>query len=375
LECASCGAAHSIRLRNVCDRCGKSLAARYDLARARREIDRERPSDLAGLWRWSPLLPARSEKEIVYLGEGDTPLLESPPLAKMLGVRKVWIKEEGLNPTGSFKSRGLAAAVTMAKALGARHVGLPTAGNAGGALAAYAARAGLRATIVAPKDTPRANLVEIEEAGARLILVEGTIADAAARLRCEREKHDIFDLSTLREPYRVEGKKTMGYEIAEALGWKLPRVIVYPCGGGTGILGMWKAFEEMRELGWIRGRFPRMIAAQAKECAPLVPAMRHGTAESVAPRNPRTFASGLRVPKPFADWWILQILRDSGGDAVAVTDAAMRRTIRTLARATGVFFCPEGAACWPAAQKLNLDRDDEVVIFNTAAGQKYLDVL
>jgi threonine synthase len=173
----------------------------------------------------------------------------------------------------------------------------------------------------------------------------------------------------------VEGKKTMGYEIAEALGWKLPTVIVYPCGGGTGILGMWKAFEEMRELGWIRGRFPRMIAAQAKGCAPLVPAMRDGAAESSAPRNPRTFASGLRVPKPFADWWILQILRASGGDAVAVTDAAMRRAIRTLTRATGVFFFPEGAACWPAAQKLGLEPNDEVVIFNTAAGQKYLDVL
>lgn len=351
------------------------MAARYDLARARRELDRAQLPRLPGMWRWSALLPARSAKEIVTLGEGGTPLLESPVLARMLKVRKVWIKEEGLNPTGSFKSRGLAAAVTMAKALGARHVGLPTAGNAGGALAAYAACAGLQATIVAPKDTPRANLVEIEEAGARLILVEGTIADAAARLRREREKKNIFDLSTLREPYRVEGKKTMGYEIAEALGWKLPTVIVYPCGGGTGILGMWKAFEEMRELGWLRGRFPRMIAAQAKECAPLVAAMRDGAAESVAPANPRTFASGLRVPKPFADWWILQILRASGGGAVAVTDAAMRRAIRTLTRATGVFFCPEGAACWPAAQKLDLDRNDEVVIFNTAAGQKYLDVL
>jgi threonine synthase len=233
----------------------------------------------------------------------------------------------------------------------------------------------LRATIVAPKDTPRANLVEIEEAGARLLLVEGTIADAAARLRKEREKGEIFDLSTLREPYRVEGKKTMGYEIAEALGWRLPSVILYPCGGGTGILGMWKAFEELKELGWIRGRFPRMIAAQAQGCAPLVEAMRRETEESRAPRNPHTFASGLRVPKPFADWWILRILRASGGGAVAVSDAEMRRAIRTLTRATGVFFCPEGAACWPVAQRLGLRRNDEVVIFNTAAGQKYLDVL
>jgi len=374
LECAACGTKHSIRLRNVCERCGKSLAARYDLAGARRALDRRQPSR-EGLWRWPALLPARSEKEIVTLGEGGTPLLDSPPLAEMLGVRHVWIKEEGLNPTGSFKSRGLAAAVTMAKALGAKHVGLPTAGNAGGALAAYAARAGLQATIVAPKDTPQANLIEIREAGARLILVEGTIADAAARFRRERERKDIFDLSTLREPYRVEGKKTMGYEIAEQLGWRLPSVIIYPCGGGTGILGMWKAFEEMRSLGWIRVRFPRMIAAQAKSCAPLVAAMRDGTEDSAAPRHPRTFASGLRVPKPFADWWILRILRASEGAAIAVGDAAMRRAIRTLTRATGVFFCPEGAACWPAAQQLKLGRKDDVVIFNTAAGQKYLDVL
>jgi threonine synthase len=375
LECASCGMPHSIELRNVCERCGRSLAARYDLKRARKAIHRGDHAGFPGMWRWAALLPARSGKEIVSLGEGGTPLLASTPLARMLGVRKVWIKEEGLNPTGSFKARGIAAAVTMAKALGAEHVGLPTAGNAGGALAAYAARAGLRATIVAPKDTPRANLVEIKEAGARLLLVEGSIADAAARLRKEREKKDIFDLSTLREPYRVEGKKTMGYEIAEALGWKLPSVIVCPCGGGTGILGMWKAFEEMKELGWIHGRFPRMIAAQAKGCAPLVAAMRQETQESSAPRNPRTFASGLRVPKPFADWWILRILRASGGGAAAVSDAEMRRSIRTLTRNTGIFFCPEGAACWPVAQRLGLDRDDEVVIFNTAAGQKYLDVL
>jgi threonine synthase len=375
LECAACATKHSIRLRNVCERCGKSLAARYDLEGARRALDRDRAPSSEGLWRWPALMPARSRKEIVTLGEGGTPLLDSPQLAEMLGVRQLWVKEEGLNPTGSFKSRGLAAAVTMAKSLGAGHVGLPTAGNAGGALAAYAARAGLQATIVAPKDTPKANLIEIEAAGARLILVEGTIADAAARFRIEREKKDIFDLSTLREPYRVEGKKTMGYEIAEQLGWKLPSVIIYPCGGGTGILGMWKAFEEMRALGWIRGRFPRMIAAQAKDCAPLVAAMRRGTSDSIAPRRPRTFASGLRVPKPFADWWILRILRASEGAAIAVSDAAMRRAIPTLTRTTGVFFCPEGAACWPAAQQLNLGRQDDVVIFNTAAGQKYLDVL
>jgi threonine synthase len=325
------------------------------------------------MWKWAPLMPLLPNQEIVSLGEGNTPLLDAPPLARELGVRRVWIKEEGLNPTGSFKARGIAAAVTMARALGAKHVGLPTAGNAGGALAAYAARAGLQATVVAPKETPRANLAEIRAAGARLITVNGTIADAAVRFRKEREKEDIFDLSTLREPYRVEGKKTMGFEIVEALGWKLPSVIVYPCGGGTGILGMWKAFEEMKELGWIRGTFPRMIAAQAKGCAPLVQAMRTHSEETTAPPEPRTFASGLRVPKPFADWWILRILRVSGGEAIAVSDAAMRRAIRELTRRTGVFFCPEGAASWEAARELVLHPDDEVVIFNTAAGHKYLD--
>jgi threonine synthase len=327
------------------------------------------------MWRWAPLLPARSAEEIISLGEGGTPLLESRALAELFGVRRVWIKEEGVNPTGSFKARGIAAAVTMAKALGAKRVGMASAGNAGSALAAYATRAGLRATIVAPKQTPRANLIEMNEAGAMPLLVDGSIANAAARLRKEMAEGNIFDLSTLREPYRVEGKKTMGFEIAEALGWKLPTVIIYPCGGGTGILGMWKAFEEMKELGWIRGRFPRMIAAQAEGCAPLVTAMRKGTKDVRAPRKPTTFAAGLRVPKPFADWWILRILRESGGGAIAVSDEQMRGAISVLTRITGVFFCPEGAATFPAARKIDLNPEDEVVIFNTAAGSKYIDVI
>jgi threonine synthase len=376
LACAWCGARHDAsRLVNVCAACGKSLAAEYDLTAARRSWTRGDWPKLPGMWKFAPVLPARSAAEVVSLGEGATPMLEAPALAKKLGIRRLWIKEEGVNPTGSFKARGMSAAVTMAKSLGAKHLCVPTAGNAGGACAAYAARAGLKATIYLPKDAPQANLVEIRAAGAKAVLVDGVISDAAARMREEMKSTAMFDVSTLKEPYRVEGKKTMGYEIAESLGWRLPTVILYPAGGGTGLIGMWRAFHEMKALGWIRGRFPRMVAVQAAGCAPLVASMRTGRADCVAPANPSTIAAGLRVPRAFADWWILRILRESGGDAVSVTDAELKRAIGGLFASTGVFFCPEGAACWPAACRLKLRRDDEVVLFNTGTGLKYLDVV
>jgi threonine synthase len=325
------------------------------------------------MWKFAPMMPA--DRGVVTLGEGATPLLEAPSLARGLRVRRVWIKEEGVNPTGSFKARGMAAAVTMARALGAKRLCVPTAGNAGGACAAYAARAGLRATVYLPRDAPKANLVEIRAAGAEAVLVDGVISDAAARMREDMTRRAMFDVSTLKEPYRVEGKKTMGYEIAEALGWRLPSAILYPAGGGTGLIGMWKAFHEMRGMGWIRGPLPRMIAVQSSGCAPLVASMRSGRPDCEPWKDPRTIAAGLRVPRAFADWMILDILRRSGGDAVAVADRDIRRAIGELFAKTGVFFCPEGAACWPAAKRLKLRRDDDVVLFNTGTGLKYLDVV
>ncbi len=366
LECAKCGARYPIELRNVCD-CGRSLLARYKMQHARKPDAR-----LPGMWRYESLLPDRIP---VTLGEGWTPLLEAPSLARELGVKRVWIKDEAANPTGSFKARGMAAAVTMAKALGATDLCVPSAGNAGSACAAYAARAGLRATVYLPKDAPDANVREVRAAGARLVRVAGTIADAAARMRHDMKRRPMYDVSTLKEPYRVEGKKTMGFEIAEQLGWRLPTAILYPAGGGTGVIGLWKAWQEMHELGWVRPPFPRMIAVQSNGCAPLVWAWRAEAEESEPWKNPRTIAAGLCVPKAFADWLILKILRESRGDAVAVTEASIRQSMRTLPAKTGVLFCPEGAACWAAARRLKWRPDDEVVVFNTGTGLKYLDLL
>jgi threonine synthase len=322
------------------------------------------------MWR-CPVMPS---KRPVTLGEGGTPLLEAPWLAKELGVRAVWIKEEGTNPTASFKARGMAAAVTMAAELGVERVCVPSAGNAGGACAAYAARAGIRARIYMPEETPAANVREVRAAGAELVQVPGTIADAAARMRQDPDAG--FDLSTLKEPYRVEGKKTMAYEIVEQLGWRLPTALVFPTGGGTGILGMWKAFAEMAAMGWIRGTPPRMVVVQPEGCAPLVKAHAEGRLESEAWKDPRTVAAGLRVPKAFADWLVLQILRDSRGAAVAVREADILPAVDELCSRSGIFACPEGAACLPAARELGragaLRKGDVVVLFNTGSGYKYL---
>jgi threonine synthase len=367
LECAACARTCSWQaLRNVCE-CGKPLLARYDLSAPFKPVDRP------GLWRYSPLLPVSDAENIRSLGEGWTPLLP------VFGMRpRWWVKEEGLNPTGSFKARGMAVAISMARQLGAQRVCVPTAGNAGGACAAYAAAAGLEAHVYAPEDAPPANLKEVASAGARLTRVRGTIADAARRMREDMARTEMFDVSTLKEPYRVEGKKTMGYELFEQLGGRLPDVIVYPAGGGTGLIGMWKAFGEMERLGWIgRGR-PRMVAVQAEGCAPLVEAFREGREESRAPENPRTIAAGLRVPKAFADWLILRILRETGGTAVAVSDDEIREAVSRLHRETGILACPEGAACLPAALRLEAEGGirpgERVVLFNTGSGLKYLDL-
>jgi threonine synthase len=291
----------------------------------------------------------------------------------------VWIKDEAQNPTGSFKDRGLCLAVTMANELGVKKLAIPSAGNAGGALAAYAARAGIEAHVFMPRDTPIANQIEVQQYGAHLTLVDGLINDCGRLIAERKAAEGWFDVSTLKEPYRVEGKKTMGYEIAEQLDWELPDVIIYPTGGGTGLIGMWKAFDEMEELGWIGSKRPRMVSVQASGCAPIVRAFEQGKEKAEPWVNARTVASGLRVPVAVADFLMLRALRESNGTALSVDDAEMLAEIPRIGRAEGVFFCPEAAACVVALRRLRqqhwIKPDDTVVIFNTASGLKYLDVL
>ena len=321
-------------------------------------------------------MPVEDPAHVVSLGEGGTPLLPAPRLGAAHGFSDLWIKDESGNPTGSFKARGLSAAVSKALELGFRKIALPTAGNAGGAAAAYAARAGIECHVFMPEDTPPLFGIECERYGAKVTRVPGLI-DACGKIVAERaEREGWHDVSTLKEPYRVEGKKTMGYELAEEFGWTLPDAIVYPTGGGTGLIGMWKAFQEMEELGWISGPRPRMIAVQAEGCAPIPRAFASGRPESEAWENAATYASGLRVPKAFADFLILRDLRDSNGDAVAVSDDEMRLAADEIGAAEGLFVAPEGGAAWAAAKRLaragRLDPDSRVVLFNTGTGFKYV---
>jgi threonine synthase len=364
---------------NLCP-CGSPLLVRYDLQSAR---ERFTPSLLAGrsasLWRYREVLPLQNDVNRVSLGEGYTPLLEARTLAREIGITKIWIKDEAQNPTASFKDRGLCLAITMAKEFGITKVAIPSAGNAGGSLAAYAARAGIEAHVFMPRDTPLANQTEAQQYGAKLTLVDGLINDCGRIIAERKAAEGWFDVSTLKEPYRVEGKKTMGYEIAEQLNWKLPDVIIYPTGGGTGLIGMWKAFQEMEELGWIGSQRPRMVSVQASGCAPIVRAFGAGQESAEPWQNAQTVASGLRVPAAVADFLMLRALRESGGTALAVSDEEMLEEIPRVGRAEGIFFCPEGAACVAALRRLAeshwIKTDDEVVIFNTASGLKYLDVL
>ena len=313
------------------------------------------------------------------LGEGFTPLLEARNLARQFGMQRLWIKDEAQNPTGSFKDRGLSLAVSRAKELGVKKVAIPSAGNAGGSLAAYAARAGMEAYVFMPKDTPAANQIEARQYGAHVTLVDGLINDCGRIIAEKKVAEGWFDLSTLKEPYRVEGKKTMGFEIAEQLNWTLPDVIIYPTGGGTGLIGMWKAFNEMAELGWIGSRRPRMVSVQASGCAPIVRAFNGGKDTAEPWQNAKTVASGLRVPQAVADFLILQALRESKGKALSVSDDEMLAEIPRVGRAEGIFFCPEGAACIAALHRLMqqgwVNPSDQVLIFNTASGLKYLDVI
>jgi threonine synthase len=380
LECPVCGQHFSGREpTNVCT-CGRPLLARYDLASLRRDVRRsdcaQRPHDL---WRYHELLPVLDEANVVTLGEGGTPLLPLRRLGSQLGLRQLYLKEEGYNPTGSFKARGLAMAVSKAKELGLRTLAIPTAGNAGSAMAAYAAAAGLEAYVFAPDDTPPLIVQECMILGAHVYVIKGLINDAGHIVQEGKGERGWFDMSTLKEPYRLEGKKTMGLELAEEFGWHLPDVILYPTGGGTGLIGMWKAFAELRALGWIDDHRPRMVVVQAEGCAPIVKAFEEGATEAPLWPNAHTVASGLRVPKAFADFLILQALRDSEGTAVAVSDEAMARAQRLLATTEGVFACPEGAATVAALQILRqqgwIQPHERAVLFNTGSGLKYADLL
>jgi len=379
LECAACGARHEARvLHNLCRECGKPLLVRYDLERAARTLTKEslkgRRSDL---WRYMEVLPVGREEGVVSLGEGWTPLLDARRLGASLGLGRLYVKDESQNPTQSFKARGMSAAVSMAKELGARKVAVPSAGNAAGALAAYAARAGLEAHIFMPRDTPRANVIECEQTGASVTLIDGLITDCGAEVARRKEAEGWFDVSTLKEPYRVEGKKTLGYELAEQMGWELPDWVIYPTGGGTGLIGMWKAFDEMERMGWIGPKRPRMVTVQPTGCAPIVRAFEEGKRTAEEFENAATVASGLRVPKAIGDFLILDALRASKGAAIAVSDEELLAAVREIGAAEGIFVAPEGAACLPALRRL-VERGDvkpheSVVLFNTGAGVKYME--
>jgi threonine synthase len=380
LECAACGLRHEAqRLQNLCTACGKPLLVRYDLESASRTLTKESLANRrADLWRYREVLPVKHDENIVSLGEGWTPLLNAPRLAQQLGLQgQLLIKDESQNPTQSFKARGMTTAVSMAKELGVQKLAVPSAGNAAGALAAYAARGGMEAHIFMPRDTPRANVVECEQTGAHVTLMDGLITDCGAEVARRKDAEGWFDVSTMKEPYRVEGKKTLGYELAEQLGWTLPDVIIYPTGGGTGLIGMWKAFEEMETMGWIGPERPRMVSVQSSGCAPIVRAFEEGKRFAEEFENAATVASGLRVPRAIGDFMILDAIRESGGAALAVSDEELIAAVREIGASEGIFVAPEGAACLPALKKLlesgDVKHDERIVLFNTGAGVKYLE--
>jgi threonine synthase len=378
LECPECGKQFNADTHQTfCSDCKSPLLARYDLKHAANQTTRSLIAARAkGLWRWAEILPVRATAYRLTLGEGDTPLLKANGLGKKYGFNQLYIKDESTNPTGSFKARGLVMAVSRALELGAREFVIPTAGNAGGALAAYAARGQARAHVYMPKDAPLANQVEVQRFGADLHLVDGLISDAAKLANADAAKNNWFDVSTFKEPYRCEGKKTMGLELAESFDWELPDVIIYPTGGGTGLVGMWKAFEELETLGWIGAKRPRMVSVQAAGCAPIVRAVRENKARAEFWEGAQTIASGLRVPGAFADRLILRAIRESHGTALAVTDKEIMTCQQEMAGMEGIFAAPEGAATLAALIHLREDgwlaANERVVLFNTGTGLKYL---
>jgi threonine synthase len=377
LRCAVCNEAYGYgELLNLCE-CGGPLLAFYDLQAIGSAWNKGDVScGPSTMWRYHPVLPAEAD-EAVSLGEGFTPLLPLNKLGKRLGLPDLWLKDEGQNPTASFKARGMSAAVTMARKLGVQKLAAPSAGNAAGALAAYGAAGGLETNIFMPSDVPQSNYLECQAAGANVVLVNGLISDCGRMVAERKEKAGWFEVSTLKEPYRIEGKKTMGYEVAEQFDWSLPDAILYPCGGGVGLIGMWKAFVELEALGWISGKRPKMIALQAEGCAPIVRAFEEGAEKSVFWEHAHTVASGLRVPKALGDFLVLRAIRESGGTAVAVSDREMIEAGLELARDEGVFAAPECGACIAALPRLIetnvLRRDERVLIYNTGSGLKYLE--
>jgi len=368
------------RLQTVCEACGKALYARYDLPLARKELDRDafakRPSTI---WRWREFLPVRDVAKVVTLGEGGTPLISVPRLGKTLKCSRLSIKDESGNPMGSFKSRGVSTSVSRALEFGTKVLVIPTAGNIGGAVAAYAARAGMPVHVFVPNGAPEINRLEAHVSNAEVHPVEGTSVDAARMAREYAAANGYYQLPTLQEPYRVEGKKTMGYEIAQDLQWELPDAIIYPVAGGTGFVGLWKAFEELEALGWIGSRRPRMYAVQPTGCAPIVRAVEQGTAYAKPWANPHTIANGLLVSEAFGDYQILETIRASNGHAVAVTDEQLLQALLLTRRTEGLMLCPEGALTVAAVPELiktgHLNRDETIILFNTASGLKYIEAL
>jgi threonine synthase len=376
LECSRCARRYDADVLSSLCECGSPLLARYDLDGLARSVE---PSDLDGrapsLWRYHELLPVRQREHVVSLGEGLTPIVPLPRLGRRLGLERLSLKDEGRLPTGTFKARGAAVGVARAKELGVSAIAMPTNGNAGAAWATYAARAGLRSLVVMPADAPAVTRAECAVAGAELYLVDGLIGDATRIVAEAVQRRSCFDVSTFKEPYRLEGKKTMGIELAEQLGWRVPDVVVYPTGGGVGLIGIHKALGELRELGWIGPRLPRLVAVQAAGCAPIVRAFEQGKTESEPWPDPHTVAFGITVPKPLADFLILGALYATDGCAIAVDDEAIMEAERTCASSEGLFLCPEGAATVAAVERLVkmgwLQRDEEVVLLNTGTGLKY----
>ena len=376
LECSATGARYPADEPRGLSDAGKPLLVRYDLERLARSV---KPGTLAarggGFWKYREFLPVRKSADVVRLGEEMTPLVELGASAASAGAKQVIVKDEGRLPTGSFKARGLALAVAMAKAFGLNRLAMPTNGNAGAALAAYAARAGIETHVFCPADTPEINVREIALAGAHVTLVDGLINDCGKRVAEGRERMGWFDVSTLKEPYRIEGKKTMGLELAEQFGWTLPDVIFYPTGGGTGLIGMWKAFAELEAIGFIGSGRPRMVAVQAAGCAPIVRAWQEGAEHATRWQDAQTYAAGIRVPAAIGDFLILRAVRESGGFAIAVEDEEIRRALADVARADGLLLCPEGAAtvaAWRAAlADGRVGAHEKVLLFNCASGLKY----
>ncbi|HEY5167048.1 MAG TPA: threonine synthase [Pseudolabrys sp.] len=376
LECAMTGERHEADQIHNLSRAGKPLLVRYDLAGVRKALSKQALSQRApDLWRYRELLPVRDPAHIVSLGEAMTPIVRMPRLSTKLGGGDILVKDEGRLPTASFKARGLVMAVSMAKALGIKHMAMPTNGNAGAALAAYATSAGIKSTIFCPEDTPEVNVSEIALQGAAVYRVNGLIDDCGKIVGEGKSKVGWFDTSTLKEPYRIEGKKTMGLELAEQLAWQVPDAIFYPTGGGTGLIGMWKAFAELEEIGFIGKKRPRMIAVQAAGCAPMVRAYEAGEEHATRWENAHTIASGIRVPQAIGDFLILRAVRESGGFAIAVGDDAISAALDEMAREEGLLLCPEGAATYAAYKQSLTDgrvsRTDQVVLFNCASGLKY----